>query len=390
MWGLRSILIVVMALFPAGSVRADTFQVTKTGDTDNACRPQNCSLREAIDAANTNPGADDVSVPAGTYLLTRGQLVVSDDVAVAGAGADSTIIDGDGTNRVFDLQLSGVVEISGVAIQNGYDSLRGGGVYNTADLTIINSTLSNNRAIDSGGGVFNMGGTVTLTNSTVSGNQSGYGGGLNNSFGTVTLINSTVSGNDARVPAVQPFPEYYVGSGGGIFNTGSIAISNSTIVGNYAVYEGGGIFNSSFGTVTLSNTVVAQNYAIYAGLNCNNIITSPITSLGYNLMESGRPCGSPVSEDWVVSDAMVGPLANNGGPTETHALLPESLGIDHGSLNCPPPATDQRGEARPVDGDGDGMARCDIGSVEYLPEAEGWLMLASGIGLLGVFYLKRR
>jgi CSLREA domain-containing protein len=70
MWGRGGIPIVAVLLLSAGSLRADTFQVTKTADTDNACRLQSCSLRAAIDAANTNPGVDDVSLPAGTYLLT--------------------------------------------------------------------------------------------------------------------------------------------------------------------------------------------------------------------------------------------------------------------------------------------------------------------------------
>jgi CSLREA domain-containing protein len=380
-WGVRGILIGLMVLLPAGSFRANTFEVTKTADTDGDCRPQNCSLREAIAAANTRPGVDDVSVPAGTYLLGLGRLVVSDDVVIAGAGADSTIIDGDAADRVFD--LSGVVEISGITIQNGFDPVQGGGVYNTADLTITNSTLSNNRAVSRGGGIFNMGATVTLTNSTVSGNSSGYGAGLNNRSGTMYLTNSTVSGNDAAAPAVQPFPEDYVGYGGGIFNTGSIAISNSVIVKNYAFDDGGGIDNST-GSVTLSNTIVAQNFAVGYGPNCDYSQRNPITSLGYNLMESGLWCGSPVTEDRVVSDAMVGPLADNGGPTETHALLAGSPAIDAGGPDCPPPATDQRGVTRPQG------ASCDIGSVEYVPEPRGPVALIAGAVFLGGLYHRRR
>jgi hypothetical protein len=300
---------------------------------------------------------------------------VSDDVTIAGAGADRTVIDGDGTDRVFDLKLSGAVEISGVTIQHGYDALRGGGIYNTADLTITRSTLSNNKAIDAGGGIFNMCATVTLIDTTVSENRSGYGAGINNSSGTIYLNNSTVSGNDASAPAFQPFPEDYVGSGGGIFNTGSIAISNSTIVENYAVDDGGGI---------LANTIVAHNDAIRYDSNCRTSVTSPLASLGYNLMELGRTCGSPVSEDWIVADAMIGPLADNGGPTQTHALLAGSPAIDSGGPECPPPATDQRGVARPQG------ASCDIGVVEFVPEPTGPLALIAGAMLLGELYRRRR
>ena len=112
-------LFLVLVFLPANSF-ATTFPVTKTEDTnDGVCDPD-CSLREAVDASNTNPGADDVSVPAGTYLLTLGQLVVSDEVSVAGVGQADTIIDGNASGRVFDIQAtSGVVEIAGVTIQNG-------------------------------------------------------------------------------------------------------------------------------------------------------------------------------------------------------------------------------------------------------------------------------
>ena len=83
---IRYALILALVFLPA-SPFATTFPVTKTADTnDGSCDPD-CSLREAIDAANTNPGTDDVPVPAGTYLLTLGQLAVSDDVSIAGAGS---------------------------------------------------------------------------------------------------------------------------------------------------------------------------------------------------------------------------------------------------------------------------------------------------------------
>ena len=146
MWLLRSLLIVSMALLPTGSLRADTFQVTKTADTnDGTCDPD-CSLREAIVAANTNPGADDVPVPAGNYLLTLGQLTVSEDVDISGAGESNTIIDGNDTDRVFLISSATTVTINTLTIQNGNDFYYGGGIAN-------------------------YGGTLTLNNATVSGNS---------------------------------------------------------------------------------------------------------------------------------------------------------------------------------------------------------------------------
>ena len=130
MTAIRYALIFALVFLPA-SPFATTFPVTKTEDTnDGTCDPD-CSLREAIDAANTNPGADDVPVPAGTYLLTLGQLVVSDDVDIAGAGQTNTIIDGNATGRVFEIQASTTVDISGVTIQNGLITIAprlGGGI----------------------------------------------------------------------------------------------------------------------------------------------------------------------------------------------------------------------------------------------------------------------
>jgi len=102
MTAIRYALIFALVFLPA-SPFATTFPVTKTEDTnDGTCDPD-CSLREAIDAANTNPGADDVPVPAGFYLLTLGQLTVSDDVSIAGAGQTSTIIDGNASDRMFEI-----------------------------------------------------------------------------------------------------------------------------------------------------------------------------------------------------------------------------------------------------------------------------------------------
>ncbi|MCH7643693.1 MAG: hypothetical protein IH974_02570 [Myxococcales bacterium] len=117
-------------------------------------------------------------VPAGTYLLTLGQLVVSDDVSIAGAGQTNTIIDGNATDRVILLDsVSGVVEISDVTIRNGNTPSGGAGISNQSEtLTVTNSTISGNTA-GSGGGINSSGGTLTVTNSTISGNTAWGGGG---------------------------------------------------------------------------------------------------------------------------------------------------------------------------------------------------------------------
>ncbi len=459
---LRYALILALVFLPA-SPFATTFPVTKTADTnDGTCDPD-CSLREAIDAANTNPGADDVPVPAGTYLLTLGQLVVSDDVSIAGVGQTNTIIDGNGTDRVFDIQAaSGVVAISGVTIQNGNVDSQGGGIRNYADLSLTDSTVSGNTAYTHGGGIYaGPYGEMIITNSTVSGNVALYsGGGIGSEhYGDQTLTNSTVSGNTAgwvgggingdfffiTNSTVSENTAYQGGGGingdflsitnsavsentaykgGGIVGS-RLSLTNSTVNGNTAEWMNGGILGSrlsltnstvsgniasvlggvSASGATLTNSTVSGNisthpYGLPGGIygefvrldntivvnngviNCSGGISGGIISLGHNLADDDT-CEFTDPSDLVVADAMLGPLQDNGGPSETHALLPGSPAIDAGSLDCPPPATDQRGVARPQG------AACDIGAVEYLPEPRGALALIAGAGFLGLLYRRR-
>src|SRR5215203_267474 len=135
-------------------------------------------------------------------------------------------------------------------------------------------------------------------------------------------------------------------AGGGILNLGTLEVNNSTISGNSANNNAGGIGNGS--TATLNNTIVANN----EGGNCAGL---PVTDDGGNLEWPGNDCGFALS-----ADPLLGPLADNGGPTQTHALQPDSPAID-AAVECPPPATDQRGVSRPQG------AACDIGAFEFVP-----------------------
>ena len=280
----------------------------------------------------------------------------------------------------------------------------GGGIFNdnASTMTLTNSTVSGNTAGDDAGGIINdHGSTATLTNSTVSGNDAGDdgggirnfgttnlfsstiannraglnsspnnlgGGGVHNFGGTLTLTNSTVSGNVART------------DGGGIFNeTGTVASFSSTIANNRADADsngsgiGGGVFNLSGATFNFQNTILANNQV---GSNPNNIrdCAGTLTSQGYNLIRITPPgeCNvAPVTGDVFSSDPLLGPLQNNGGPTQTHALLAGSPAIDAGNPSgCRDNLgalllKDQRGLRRTVDGNRDGAARCDIGPIEF-------------------------
>jgi hypothetical protein len=357
----------------------DTITVTSNADGTIAALNGNdtCDLREAIQAANFNTtvnecvhngtaGTDTINF-AGNYTITltgasgedsnaSGDLDIRGDLIINGTGAGLTVIQGGGIDRVFHVDPGDVgytVVISDVTVRNGNPGAGslGGGIYNRGTLTLNNSTVSGNTA-DLGGGIFNISsGTLTLTNSTVGPNNTAIaGGGIRNS-GTLTLTNSTISGNTA--PAE---------SGGGISNNGTLTLNSSTISRNTATW-GGGIFNTAAGTATLRNTIVA---AQAGGTDCWTA-GPPFTSNGYNLDSDGT-CGLIQATDQPNTNPNLGPLADNGGPTRTHALLAGSPAIDTGDPACP--ATDQRGVSRPQDGDGDTVAACDTGAYEFRPQQQ--------------------
>ncbi|MEW6210363.1 MAG: choice-of-anchor Q domain-containing protein, partial [Acidobacteriota bacterium] len=220
-----------------------------------------------------------------------------------------------------------------------------GGIFNDSfgTLTIQNSTLSGNSAGFDGGGIFNLG-TLTIQNSTLSGNSADDSGGIFNS-GTVTIQNSTLSGNTAD------------DSGGGIFNVGAVTIQNSTLSNNSAL-DGGGI--SNFNLVTIKNSIVANSTS---GGDCAGSGTFNTSGVNFST-DSTCPGFTQVTS----AQLHLGPLQDNGGSTATHALLCGSVAVDavtdctDASMN--PVTTDQRGVARPIDGDGDGMGECDAGAYE--------------------------
>jgi hypothetical protein len=180
----------------------------------------------------------------------------------------------------------------------------------------------------------------------VSGNNAGSnGGGILNNGGTLTLANSTVSENIAYL-------------GGGIFNYSTLTLTNSTVSDNAAGERGGGIWNQGG---TLTNTLVDND--------CDG---TPDVSGGYNIESPGDTCGFDQATDLVnvtADDLKLGALAPNGGPTETHALLPGSVAInkiakeDCVDADGEPLTTDQRGEPRPETGG----TMCDVGAFEVQP-----------------------
>ncbi len=224
----------------------------------------------------------------------------------------------------------------------------GGGIFNTfiGVLTLDSSSVTGNNSDADGGGIEIGGGSLTITGSTISNNNTGgLGGGLGVFGGTAALVNSTVSSNVAI-------------SGGGIFDNGSLSLRNSTVSGNTATEFGGGIY--TFRTVILQNSIVAENTAVI-GPDCSGSFISS----GYNLLGDTSGCDiTPTTGDLTNINPLLGPLQNNGGPTETHALQGGSPAVDAGNPASPGSggnaclATDQRGIARPQG------AACDIGVFE--------------------------
>ena len=360
LWTAAALLALAAAAPPA---RAAVYTVTKAADTaDGACN-SDCSLREAILAANANAGPDFILLGPGTYTLTRagagedlgstGDLDIRDDVFIVGASAERTIIDGGQIDRVFDV-LAGVhAEIAGVTIRNGKVAGPGGGVRNAGSLELSGSVVSGNTTTGGGfgGGIWSNGSELTLTQSTVAGNTADGGGGALAVGGPAQVSNTTLSGNRSN------------DFGGGLYvfaNTPAV-FTETTISGNISAKQGGGIFaeGSPFTGVNhpeLRDTILAGNSAS-SQPDCSGAVKSG----GHNLLQNGFDCidftaghsdvvgtaGSPVLPG-------LGPLTNNGGTTPTQALLAGSPALGRGG-SCSD--ADQRGETRPATG-------CDVGAFQ--------------------------
>ncbi len=341
------LLTAILLLIAAPAASAAERLVTTTADSDDNVCNAHCSVREALFTAG--PG-DTVRIPAGTFQLTLGELLVVDDV-VTGAGARETILRGDGTNRV--ISTNGTSTITGVTVTNGGgagvdDPGDGGGILISGALTLVNSTVAGNSASGgSGGGIsIGSGARLDLVGSTVSGNvaQASFasGGGIHMVAETdLAAVNSTISGNSA----IAGLPADALG--GGVYANGyTITLNNVTIANNTAGVGGGVYFTGA--DPLLTNTILADN----SGSACANG-TVPLATSHHNLVTDGS-CAMTGPGNVQGVAAQLGALANNGGPTDTRALSATSPAVNAGS-GCA--ASDQRGVTRD--------AACDIGAFEY-------------------------
>jgi len=361
------LLLTMLSIATEQPVHAAVIAVNTIDDEDNT--DGDCSLREAIHAANNNVARDacvagsgtdviDLTGVTGTIILSGYDLEIYDNLTINGSGADKLTIDGNYDGRVFNIWAATVVVISDVTIADGNSTGGdGGGIMNSGILTINRCTFSGNQSSSSGGGIANAG-WVTVNQSTFYNNQAGYNGGAINNRATLDIQNSTFSGNRASEGS---FDNY----GGGAINnmkesgTAYLTIDNSTIAFNSAKW-GGGLSNNLHGLLTVKNTILAENTVHSGGAGPNCYHYNSITTSSYNL-ESGTDCGFTGIGDIQNASAELGALQNNGGTTSTHALQISSNAINSGSCTDSGGSTvvyDQRGFPR--------LTPCDIGAFEYI------------------------
>jgi hypothetical protein len=360
-------------------------------------------LREAIELANQYGSIDTIRFDASlteaglaTILLTQGELAITDDVTIEGPGAEWLTVSGNNASRVFHVDPGTAVTVSGQTITGGGVADHGGGILNEGKLSVSNVALYGNSAAE-GGGIYNSG-TLEVTNSTLTGNSASDSGGICN-VGTMEVTNSTVSGNSAEwncggignVGTMEVTGSTISGNStnwaGGIGNQGMLVVTNSTISGNTAFWGGGVVNDYFYGTMEVTNSIVAGN-TLTDGVTPSDLTGGGdiVASSYHNLFGPGGSGGlvNGVNGNIVVTamaDLHLGPLADNGGPTWSHALFPGSPAIDAGdpSVAFDPNEFDQRG-APFARVDVLGGQRIDIGAYELHPPAA----LAGDYNLNGV------
>jgi hypothetical protein len=377
------------------------------------------TLRSVIALTGDGDTVDMSALTCSAITLAQGAIpALPDHLTLRGPGAARLAIDGAGSDRVIVHYGYYSLRIEDLTVRNGYNRVAGyhvaGGacVLSNAYVTLDHSTVSGCRAIGEGaygGGILAR--RVTMYTSTLSDNlaqgtplrtlTASYGGGAFAYRGTAALYDSTVSGNRALIDPTNRFGNYDTGAGiftddggvavrstisgnttdgtgGGIASHGAFLLSDSTVSGN-AAQRGGGIFLRTSAAITVDNSTIAFNQAGAGGGMYFSSSVSPSATLqsaivadnasvdiasqlplsvdGANSLVTSVGAGVALPPDTLTVDPSLLPLANNGGPTLTHALAAASPARDAGN-NTAGLVTDQRGRARVVG------AAADIGAVE--------------------------
>ncbi len=264
-------------------------------------------------------------------------------VTITGSVFSQNVADKEGGGTFLDKSMASV----STSVFDDNEAEKGGGLFMKDGIasTIADSAFTANRASKDGGGLYFDKSRIDIDRSLIAANTAEEGGGvfIKGGGSNIGLENTTISGNTATK------------AGGGIQkeNNGPARLLNVTLYDNGSP-DGGGVHVKG-GNLSLTNTMIANSSQ---GADC----AGTILSLGNNLDSDGS-CQLLQPGDLPNTDPLVGPLQNNGGPTLTHALADLSPARDAGT-NTGCPGTDQRGEPRPVDGDGDAVAVCDIGAYE--------------------------
>jgi predicted outer membrane repeat protein len=361
---MRSIRVLALALFAAAlaapaTAEAAVFNVTTTADVgdstpDGGCANGpggTCPLREAVHESNSpvhHPGDDVINLPPGTYSFTLAQTLApgaqSGKLTVLGDSARDTIINGADKAAIFAVAAGASLELRELTLRDGKASASGGGIWNQGTSVLVDVALLSNEAANEGGAIDSTG-TLTLDRVTLAGNKADTNGGAIDvaytaevTPGVATITNSTFGGNESAGGALT------------LSNGGDVTLVNSTVSANTATgaAEAGGLrvagAPSSF---SIANSIVHGN----GPRDCKAVNGGVITSQGGNVTGDAACAAGPLA------DPRLGPLQDNGGQTDTFALLAGSAALDAGTApGCP--ATDQRGLARPQG------AACDSGAFE--------------------------
>lgn len=381
----RNLCIWIIFLGVLSALSSPAVQVVSTLDDDGPG-----SLRQAIQ--NAAAGDTITFTVTGTIALTNGELLITNDLNIAGPGANQLAISGGDISRVFEIGSNAVVNISGLTIseghaRNGFNTYScdrssacgdpGGGIYNAGTLSLSYCTVRNNRAGKgdqwycltgydgtfpgdggSGGGVYNanifsaIGCTFSANVTGVGGNGGSYngngnrvgvqggnggsGGGLYN-LGTASLTNCTLSQNataSGGYGGAGDYPYYfngapgYAGTGGGIYNSSNLVVVACTLSANDGIEYGGAIYNANYSYAQLLNTIAAGNSGSTFPDLCGNF-----TSLGHNLVGStSAPWAgftNGVNGDLVGTTAQ--PLNPSLGNLQDNGGLTPTMALLHGS-----------------------------------------------------------
>ena len=313
-----------------------TYQINLTSDI---------FLTQALPAINNSTTGVKLDL-AGNHFMVNG----------AGVAA--------GFTHIFHIMTDSVVSMNQITVTGHDDGYTGAGFYISGEITLTNSTVSDNwGSYGVGIGVIE-GGKATIVNSTITGNHSDIGAaGVGNYRGEVTLINSTVSGNVATDPGNFGTKTAGVWVQQGIITITYSTVANNQIFDNNGIASGSGIWSDA-GTVILEGSIVADNTP---ASNCGSVFGGTFTSNGYNL-STDASCNLTATGDITNGVAALGPLADNGGDTLTHALLAGSQALNSIPAGVCTQTHDQRGIPRPQ------YFMCDMGSYE-----KGWRLVITAV-----------